>query len=277
MNKYNEGVEPVYVDPPVPVNYLYWKRGNAGLSSLRDSDPGAFFGGWTASVKGKDEDLPALPIPVVTRVSDDGKNTYERYASNVINFLPIASRMRYEKREKGIDKKTQREVEKITAVSKNYISGVHVGFQPHKQVFGILFSDDMKTYAYAILKLNKWSSFLSFSQAAQVWSKVKVADDHALVRRYGSVGVEVENNTKKSIMPNFEVFGEGRSTPIEAVRTDNPLFVPITPEMDKIWEQAQEWARCQKWNASGEVVDETEKNQLPPMPEDFPFGDPTQD
>lgn len=262
-NKFNEGIEPAYVDLPVPVNYLYWKRGNAQLAHLKDEDPGAYFGGWSASVHGKEEDYPALPLPIVTRTADNGQDTYERYATNILNFLPIASRMRYELLKAGEDGK-----EKVVSVSKQYISGVHTGYKPHKQVFGIVYSADMSETGYAILKLNKWSSFLSFSKAAQAWSKIKVGENQALVRQYGSIGVK---GAKGKVSPNFETFNEGKSTPIEAVNLDTPIFVDVDEELNTLWEQAQEWSKCPRWNASGQVVDPVEGNTLPPMPDDIPF------
>lgn len=273
--KFNAGVEESYADLPVPVNYLYWKRGNGQLANLKDTDPGAYFGGFSASVRGKEEDYPQLPIPVVTRTSQDGQNTFERYASNVIHFLPLTSRMRYEKREKASDHKGG-EVEKVVAVTKQYISGVHIGFQPHKQVFGLLYSDDLSVYAPAVIKLNKWSSFLSFSKAEGAWIKVDNDDNMALVRRYGSVGMEKEVKGKGTIVvPMFETFNEGQSTPIEAIGLNDPLFIEITDEMNTLHQEAQAWAKCPRWNASGKVVDPVESQELPPMPEtseEFPFG-----
>lgn len=274
MSKFNEGTEKTYAELPVPVNYLYWKRGNGQLEHLKDTDPGAYFGGWAAMVEGNEEKLPPLPLPLVSRKSDDGKAVYQRYAANIINFLPIASRMRYELRAKTFNQKTGREEEKITAVSREYISGVTIGYQPMKQVFGLVFSDDTNTYAPAVLKINKWSSFLSFNKAAQAWMKVKVSDDNVLIRRYGTLGASDKNG---SVFPNFETFNEGKSTPIEAIGIDRPMILPLTPELDQLWENAQEWSKCERWNAAGKV--EVTEATLPPMPEssdEFPFGDPTQ-
>lgn len=278
MSKFSEGASSSYAELPVEVNYLYWKRGNGQLSHLREIDPGAFFGGWTASVKNAEgEDMAALPLPVVTRVSDDGSAEYQRYASNVINFLPIAFRQRYEKREEVIDTKTGRKAEKVTAVVKEYISGVHSGFQPMKQIFGLIFSADMSTYAPVVLKLNKWSSYISFGKAAQSWAKTHAPEGKELVRRYGTIGIK---NKQNAILPNFETFNEGKSTPIEAIDIHNPIFIDLTPELDELWEGSQAWAKCDRWNASGRIVDESTTNSLPPMPEpseEFPFGDPSQD
>ncbi len=275
MSKFTEGTESSYAELPIPVNYLFWKRGNGQMKHLKDTDPGAYFGGWSAMVDGEEDKLPSLPIPIVTRESDDGKASYQRYASNVINFLPIASRMRYEKREKVFDNKKQRESEKVVAVSKEYVSGVHSGYQPMKQVFGLLYSDDGKTNFPAVLKLNKWSSFLSFSKAANKWKSVKISDVQVLIRRYGTVGV-IEKGTT---FPNFETFNDGKSTPIEAIGISTPMIIPVTPELDKLWEDAQAWAKCEKWNAQDSVIVE-HVNQLPVMPEqsdEFPFGDPSQE
>lgn len=276
QSKFNEGTESTYAELPVPVNYLYWKRGNGQLEHLKETDPGAYFGGWAAMVDGKEEKLPALPLPVVTRKSDDGKNTFQRYASNTINFLPIASRMRYELRTKAFNPKSGREEEKITAVSREYISGVTKGYQPLKQIFGLVYSNDLTVFSPAVLKLNNWSSFLSFSKAAQSWMKVKVTNaDDVLIRRYGTLGTtDKQGNT----FPNFETFNDGKSTPIEALGIQVPAFTKITPELDTLFEDAQVWSKCEKWNAAGRIEEVT--STLPPMPEpseDFPFGDPTQD
>ena len=262
-NKFSAGREAGYAELPFPVNYLYWKRGNAQMSHLKDSDPAMYFGGWAASVKGKDAEMPALPLLRVTRTSDDG-TSYERYATNVLIFLPVAFRMRYELREKSFNA-DGREEEKVVAVSREYVSGNTVGYQPHKQVFGIVYDGDkLSVSAYAVLKLNKWSSYLSFGKAERSWTKVKVEDNQALIRRYGSIGVE---NKKGVIVPNFEEFNQGRSTPIEAVGVGNPIVINVNPELDEVWEQAQEWAKCERWNAAGKVAEHTEPIAAPIEPD----------
>lgn len=248
-SKFSAGIEATYAELPFPVNYLYWKRGNAQLSHLKDTDPAAFFGGWSASVKSKDGDMPALPLARVTRTSEDGSATFERYSTNVLTFLPIAYRMRYELRAKSVNA-DGREEERVVAVSREYVSGHHKGYQPHKQIFGLVYDSEYKTHAYAILKLNKWSSYISFGKAERAWLKVQVNEDQALLRRYGTVGTK---NKSGVIVPNFEVFNEGRSTPIEAIGVDTPYILPVTDELDNIWEQAQEWANCERWNAAGQV------------------------
>lgn len=254
MSKFNEGIESQYAELPVEVNYLYWKRGNGQLEHLKDTDPGAYFGGWTASVDGEEEPRPALPLPVVTRKSDDGKAEYRRYATNVLHFLPIASRTRYELRQKTFDAKKGRDMEKVVAVSKEYTSGVTIGYQPLKQVFGLAYSADGATFAPAVLQLNKWSSFLSFSDAARAWAKVATPDDKALIRRYGTTGT----HDKNLVYPTFNTFNEGKSTPIEAIGTSKPIFITVTPELDKLWENAQAWTKCEKWNAVGKAPEISE-------------------
>lgn len=268
-NKFNEGVDAPYAELPVAVNYLYWKRGNGLLANLKETDPGAYFGGWSASVHGKEDDYPVLPLPKVTRTSEDGQATFERYASNVINFLPVVSRMRYELRKK-VAGNDGRDEERVIAVSKEYISGVTIGYQPHKQVFGIVYSADMTDTGYGILKLNKWSAFISFNKAAQAWSKAKVDDGHLLVRRYGTIGTVNKNG---ATVPNFEVFNDGKSTPIEAIGVSNPILVDFDGELDELWNASQDWQKCERWNASGKIQDPSE-NVLPPLPEtsdEFPF------
>lgn len=274
MSKFNEGTESTYAELPTDANYLYWKRGNGQLEHKKQSDPGAYFGGWTAMVEGEDGAMPELPMPIVTRKSDDGKAEYKRYASNVINFMPIASRMRYEQRTKAFDQKSGREIEKVVAVTKQYISGVHKGYQPMKQIFGLVFAD-VNTYFPAVLKLNKWSSFLSFSKAAQAYKKIKVPDGMVLIRRYGTVGV---GEMDGSVFPKFETFNDGKSTPIEAVKVNTPFIIPITPEFDSLWDAAQAWANCERWNAAAVTeVQEAVTTTLPPMPANVGFSDPTEE
>src|SRR5690349_2672337 len=96
-SKFSEGNSDSYAELPLPTNYLKWTRGDGKLAHLKETDPGAFFGGWSALVSGNEEPLPTLPLPIVTRVGDDGTSKYERYAHNFVNFLPITNRLRYEK------------------------------------------------------------------------------------------------------------------------------------------------------------------------------------
>ena len=36
---------------------------------------------------------------------------------------------------------------------------------------------------------------------------------------------------------------------IEALDADKPMFVTIDEEFDRIWEKAQEWVKCPRWNS----------------------------
>ena len=48
--------------------------------------------------------------------------------------------------------------------------------------------------AYGVLKLNKWSSYLSFAKAEKKWMGVKFdGQTLALVRRYGTIGIQNKN------------------------------------------------------------------------------------
>jgi len=268
-NKFNEGVESMYAELPVPVNYLYWKRGNGQLEHLKETDPGAYFGGFSAMVESEEGKLSPLPLPIVTRKSDDGKATFQRYATNVIHFLPIASRMRYEMRVKAFNPKRGRDEEKVTAVSREYISGATKGYQPNKQIFGLVFSLDGKVYNPAVLKLTNWSSFISFNKAVQAWMKVKIADNEILVRRYGTLGAY---DKQGNVFPNFETFNDGKSTPIEAIDVHSPMIIKSTPEFDQLWNDAQAWSKCEKWNAAGNVA-LTEDVIQPQDDGGNPFGD----
>ena len=245
-NKFSDGSASSYAELPVEAAYLKWTRGNASLKAIADADPGAYLGGWRAFVKSSKDnvELPFLPLPIVTRSSQDGKHEYDVYASNVVEFLPIAHRTRFELKEETVDPETGNKYHKVVAVSNQRTPG----FTPYRQVFGLLFSPDTDEYAPAVLKVFTWSSFIAFDRAGQAWTKVKASAGKALVRRYGTIG--------KKGKPNFETYGQGHSTPIEAIGVDAPRFVDITPEMDELWEASQEWKMCERWNATGEVVEE---------------------
>lgn len=252
--KYTDGISSGYVELPVPAAWLTWTRGDAKLAAIKESDPGAYFGGWRAFVKGReDEPNPSLPLPIVKRVSEDGKHPYEVYATNVLNFVPIIGRMRYELRQRVKDETTGREYEKTVTVSKKRLPG----YAPNLQVFSVIGSADMKQTAYGILKINKWSAFISYEKAVRTWKKAQVPAGKLLVRHAGSIGT-------KDGAPNFEVFGQGRSTPIEAI-DGKPFYLSITPELDALFERLVPWRDDPLWNREGEVEETpaaTAKNEF---------------
>lgn len=244
-NKFSDGSASAYAELPVKSAYLRWRRGNANMRQLAKSDPAQFFGGWKANTKNREgASNPALPLPIVERVSEDGRYTYEAFASNVIEFLPIAHRTRFELREKTKDI-NGKEKTVIRAVAKER----RQGYTPVRQVFGLVYVGDSS--APAVLYIDSWSAFISFERAGQKWGKVNVPAGHALIRRYGSVGTR--DKETDALMPCFEVYGESRSTPIDAVDLAHPRFVKVTQDIDDLWEKAQAWKNCTRWNAEGEV------------------------
>lgn len=242
-DKFSDGSSSAYAELPVEAAYLSWRRGNASLKQIANVDPGAYFGGWRAFVKSQDNlPLPPLPIPVVQRVSQDGKHEYEVYATNVIDFLPIQHRTRFEMREKATDPDTGREYNKVVAVSNKR----QPGYIPYRQIFGLVFAKDKDEYNPGVIKVYNWSAFISIEKAGQAWNKITVPDGQVLVRRYGSIGL-------KDGRPKFETFGQGHSTPIDAVGLDQPRFYPITDELNELWDASLAWKDCERWNATGEV------------------------
>jgi hypothetical protein len=253
--KFSDGSTSAYAELPVPAAWLRWTRGNAQLSPLIKTDPAQYFGGWRAFVTNKDgEALPALPLPIVERMSEDGKHAYKVYATNILSFLPLQHRTRFEMRTKVKDEETGREYEKTVAISKNKLPG----YAPSRQIFGLVFDETKGMYSPAVLTVNKWSAFISFERAGQKWNKVAPKADQALVRRYGSIGV-----TKNGITaPNFEIFGQSRSTPIEAIEISKPYYVQITNEIDELYEASKAWKNCERWNGEGEVQETTEASPM---------------
>lgn len=248
-DKFSDGSSSAYVELPVPAAYLSWTRGNATLKAIAESDPGMYFGGWRAFVRSIKEnvELPSLPIPRVTRTSQDGRHEYEVYATNVLNFLPVQHRTRFEMREKTVDAETGREYDKVVAVSSKRLTG----YIPYRQIFGLVFADNSDEFNYGVMKVYNWSGFISLEKAGQTWNKVSVPKGQALIRRYGSVGT-------KDGRPKFETFGQGHSTPIEAIGLDSPRFYPVTDELNELWDAALPWKECERWNANGEVEEPVE-------------------
>lgn len=255
MRNYDEGSNTGYVAPPVPCAWVKWIRGDAKLISIAKTDPGAYFGGWRAFLEHKERNSsekvenPKLPLPVVTRVSQDGKNSYDVYATNVLNFVPLQWRLRYEFREKVPNAQTGKEDDKVVATS----ASRKPGYQPHKQIFGLVFSDTTDEYAPALLFIPTWSAFISMNNAANAWKTVKVPEGLILVRRYGSIGVK---DAKGRVMPKFEEFNKGFSTPIDAIDISNPRFIKDSPEFDKLFDDSIAWKECSRWNAEGKVQED---------------------
>jgi hypothetical protein len=254
MRTFDEGSRSGYVEPPVPAAWIKWIRGDAKLASIKKDDPAAYFGGWRAFLQHKEKgsdtqvDNPKLPLPVVERVSESGEHLYKVYATNVLNFLPLNWRMRYEFREKIKDEQTGRETEKVVASSPDKKHG----YQPNKQMFGLIFNSKTDEYAPAILFISTWSAFISMNKAAGLWKKLAVPEGKILIRRYGSIGVTKDG----SVTPKFEIYGQGRSTPIDAIGTDKPRFIADNPEFDKLFDDSIAWKNCPAWNAEGKVSED---------------------
>jgi len=248
-NKFNDGSSSAFAELPVQAAYLKWTRGNAQLKAIAKNDPGAYYGGWRAFTIDKDGNpLPALPLPIVERVSDDGKHPYKVYASNFVSFLPIQVRTRFELHMKVKDEQTGREYERVVSVSKEK----RQGYAPNRQVFGFIFDAKTEEHAPAVLMVAKWSTFISFEKSGQAWNKIVVPEGKALIRRYGTLGKKEGDIST----PNFEIYGQGRSTPIEPIGLVKPRFIAVTPEMEELWDKAQAWQNCERWNAEGKLAEE---------------------
>jgi len=248
-NKFNDGSSSAYAELPVPAAYLKWTRGNAQLKAIAKNDPGAYYGGWRAFTIDRDGNpLPALPLPIVDRVSDDGKHPYKVFASNFVSVLPIQVRTRFELHMKVKDEQTGREYERVVSVSKEK----RQGYAPNRQVFGLVFDPKTDEHAPGVLMVAKWSTFISFERSGQAWNKIDVPEGKALIRRYGTLG----KKEGEVLTTNFEIFGQGRSTPIEAIGLNKPRFIEVTPEMEELYDKGETWKNCERWNAEGKIAEE---------------------
>lgn len=282
MSKYTDPTlkdnQPFALLPVESFNKIIWRSGDDALSALLLADPGAYLGEFRSMIgmeKTQEREaitFPELPWTVVTRRS--GRETYRRYSTTEMLFRPITARVRYvkyAKNDKGQREKNEFGRNKIVAISQKF-PGKGSGFEPQKEVFGIVFNKDGNPASYACLVLDAWSSFLSYNKAATRFENVKHAEDELPVYRLGTRGTVVDGDiVRKSV-----TFNQGSSVDIEALDIESPMFWKINAEFDELWEQAQTWATCPRWHSETNVVHE--EQALPPMPEpseEFPFGDPS--
>lgn len=251
---FDDGAKDAYAELPVKCNGLVWRRGDRKLSALSQSDPAQYFGGWRAFVFNKlGEEKPKLPLPIVTR-EGKGADTYQVYAAPYIDVLPIRFRLRYELKEKYKDE-SGNERTRIVAVKKKQTKGD--GYTPDLQVFCLVFSrSNPETYAPAVLYIDNWSSFISYGNAGTAWKKIKSQPNTQVVRRYGTNGEKVKDkNGVEKWIPKLESSNGGEFTPIEAL-IGTPRFFVINEEINTLWDGAEEWVNCPRWNAQGEMKED---------------------
>jgi len=255
QRNFDDGAKEAYAELPVPVNGLSWRRGDSKLSALKDTDKAQYFGGWRGFVLNKlGEKKPEIALPIVTREGDKG-NTYQVYSFPYIHFLPITSRLRYELREKYKDENGN-ERTRIVAVKQKQTKGD--GYEPNRQVFGLVFDrENPEIHTPVLLYIDNWSAFISYGNAGTAWKKIKAQPNTVVIRVYGTQGEKVKSaDGAEKWIPKFQEHNGGKSTPIEALGLTSPKFFVITDELNTLYDGAQDWANCLRWNAVGEVEPE---------------------
>lgn len=250
-----EGIQGSFAELPVPAATLRWSRGDARLRVLKDTDPGLYFGGWRTRVKkfkGKDgEKNPAVPLPIVTRTDTKGSSTFDVYATNVLHFIPIRTRMRFELREKEFVERLGFDafvVKRISLTKKD-------GWSPMHQIFGLVFNATTEEHAPALLWVDMWNAHISYGNAFGVWQKavarLATKGVNTVIRKYGSIG-KLEKDTGL-MLPNMVEFKGGTSTPIEAIGIDNPRFYDLTEELQELQFGSLAWGEDPLWLKEGSV------------------------
>lgn len=265
----DDTIESGFAQLPVPANYLRWKRGNGDKEMLYETDPASFLGGWGASVdawKEPHEKLPYVPFPIVTRKAKAGRVKYDRYASTRVYFQFIASRKRFEKWDKDAINPQTGQKGVLLAISNERIDP---SYAAHKEVFGLAWTSDLQKSYPVVLNLNNWSATISYDQADQALSKIKVPAGQHLIRVLGTDGEVVKEKNaagavEEFVTPKFVEKGQAVSTPIEALDLANPRFVPITDEVRQLARDAQAWKNCPRWHAELDFTYEGE-TELSPM------------
>ena len=277
MSKYSDPTlkdnQPFQLLPVETFNKITWRGGDDALSALLTIDPGAYLGEFRSMIgldKTNERDavtFPVLPWNVVTRRS--GRETYKRYSTTEMLFRPISARNRfvkYAKNTKGQREKNDKGRNKIVAVSQKF-PGKGSGFDPQKEVFGLVFDTAGNWKTHACLVLDAWGAYLSYNKAASMFENVKHAENQLPIYRIGTRGTE-DGNRKAVTFNGFS------TVDIEALDIHSPMLYQIDDNFDALWEAAQAWATCPRWHSETSVVAET--NVLPPMPEGVGFIDPTE-
>lgn len=262
MNKYSDttlGNNAPFVNLPVETfNKITWRGGDDKLSALIAIDPGIYLGEFRSMVSttGTPEKpsivFPALPWNVVTRKA--GRETYQRYSTTEMLFRPIAARARFVKYERSGDgKKVKNDTNgryRIAATSSEF-PGKGSGFDPQKEIFGIVLDTKGVAVSYACLVLDNWNAYISYNNSAAKFEALKVPEGQLAIYKIGTrgevVGGEVIQKGKK--------FGEGTFVEIEPLDLHTPMLFDITKEFDDMWEAAQAWKDCPRWNATGRVTE----------------------
>lgn len=262
MNKYSDttlGNTAQFVNLPVEsFNKITWRGGDDKLSPLLETDPGQYLGEFRSMVKttGTDEKpsvtFPVLPWKVVTRRS--GRETYQRYSATEMLFRPIAARSRfvkYERNSAGERVKNESGRYKIVATSREF-PGKGSGFDPHKEVFGVVMNEKGEQCTFGLLSLDTWNAYISYNNSAKAFEKIVMPENKLPVFRIGTRG-EMLNG---EIIPKIKNFNGGSFTEIEALDVNKPMTFDVTPDFDTLWEASQAWVKCERWNAVGKIVPE---------------------
>lgn len=261
MNKYADPTLkdniPYALLPVESFNKIIWRSGDDALSALLDKDPGAYLGEFRSMVslkETKDRDeivFPQLPWPIVTRRS--GMEIYKRYSTTEMLFRPITARCRfvkYSKNEKGQRMKNDTGRNKIIASSSKF-PGKGSGFDPQKEVFGMVFDTDGDFASYACLVLDSWGSYISYNKAAVQFENIKHDENVLPIYRIGTRGIDIGDGV---IVRKSVVYNGYSSVDIEALDIEHPMMFTITPQYDEMWENAQTWAFCPRWHS--EIIDD---------------------
>lgn len=261
MSKYSDttlGNNVPFANLPVEsFNKITWRGGDEKLSALIATDPGIYLGEFRSMVSttGTPERpsivFPALPWNVVTRRS--GRETYQRYSTTEMIFRPINARARFVKYERAGDgKKIKGDNGKyrIIATSSEF-PGKGSGFDPQKEIFGIVLDTSGNSVTYACLVLDNWNAFISYNNSASKFEAIKTDENKLVVYKIGTRGEVV----KGEVIQKSKKFGEGNFVEIEPLDLHSPMLFDITKEFDDIWEASQAWKNCIRWNAAGKFTE----------------------
>lgn len=242
--------------PVETFNKIIWRSGDARLAPLLATDPGQYLGEFRSMIdlpaRGDKEAIvfPVLPWPVVKRKA--GRENYSRYSTTEMLFRPICARLRYvlfQRDDKGQKVKDENNRDVILSITKTFVKGS--GYSPQKEVFGIVYDASGSPRTHSLLSIDGWSSFISYDRAAKAWDKVPAPEGKLVVYRLGTRGTKDENG---DTITKTKSFNGGESVDIEPLDLDKPTFIQIDAAFDELWESAQTWKNCPRWNAEKATV-----------------------
>ena len=153
--------------------------------------------------------------------------------------------VKYAKNTKGQREKNDKGRNKIVAVSQKF-PGKGSGFDPQKEVFGLVFDNAGNWKTHACLVLDAWGAYLSYNKAASMFENVKHAENQLPIYRIGTR--DTEDGNRKAV-----TFNGFSTVDIEALDIHSPMFYQIYEQGQLRDEDPAEVREYLEWSGWWEI------------------------